>query len=305
LDRTATRLGFAAWGVAEAHASAQEGPLRDWVHSGFNASMAWMERNHPKRVDPRLLFAGCQSVVMFADSYRDPLGHDGSVVARYACGRDYHRVMKGRIHEAWGDLKARAPQARGRVFVDSAPILEHYWASLAGVGWAGKHTLTITERAGSFVTLGCLLTDLSLTPSSPSVDRCGTCRACLDACPTGAIVKERVVDARKCLSYLTIEKRGPFNTLQAESLGGHVFGCDACQDACPWNRPSLAQTALKPVEYGRFFHELPAARLRQYLRRACEDGARFDNLLGETPLSRTGPEGLLRNLDANEKGESP
>lgn len=304
LDRSATRLGFAAWGVAEPHASAQEAPLRAWLERGFNASMAWMERNHGKRVDPRLLFPGCRSVIMFADSYRDPRGHDGSVVARYACGRDYHRVMKDRIHEVWRDLKALIPSARGRVVCDSAPLLEHYWASRAGVGWAGKHTLTITERAGSFVTLGGLLTDLALAPSQPSVDRCGTCRACLDACPTGAIVEERVVDARKCVSYLTIEKRGPFSSSQAASLGERVFGCDACQDACPWNRPPLAQTALKPAGYGRRFHEMPAAELRQNLRRACDDDARFEEILGETPLSRTGREGLSRNLDATGKDES-
>ncbi|MBN8217542.1 MAG: tRNA epoxyqueuosine(34) reductase QueG [Spirochaetes bacterium] len=299
LDRAASRLGFAAWGVAEAHESTEAPALSAWLDAGYHADMDWMDRHAEMRADPRLLFPGCRSVIMFADSYRDPEGHDGSVVARYACGNDYHRTMKDRIHEVWAELRALAPAAKGRVVADSAPLMEHYWAARSGVGWAGKHTLTITEEAGSFVTLGCLLTDLALPTSKPSVDRCGTCRACLDACPTGAIVAERLVDARRCLSYLTIEKKGPLSAEEGAALGARVFGCDACQDACPWNQTPRSHRVLKPAAYGRSMDPRVTPDPRQWLAESCAEESLFKERLGATPLTRIGRDGLKRNLEAS------
>lgn len=298
LDREARALGFAAWGVAEAGPSLSFHHFKDWLGRGFHGDMTYLERNLEERADPRRLMPGIKSVVVFADSTRDdhPEAHDGGVVARYACGHDYHRVMKDRMKQVVGALKKISPTLKARVLADSAPVLEHEWAARSGVGWIGKNTLTLNPQVGSHLTLATLWLNTALAPDAPAVGQCGTCRACLDACPTGAILEEGRVDGRRCISYLTIEMKGPHGPEEKKLLGGHVFGCDICQDVCPWNRRQGHVYPQRPEPYGSLFRSMSTGAIRQALTEASESPERFEKTFGHTPLSRTGPLGLRRNL---------
>ncbi len=297
-------MGFAGCDVAKAGPSEHRKFLEKWLAENRHADLSWMGRHLEKRVDPTLLVPGAKSVIVFADSYYDPLGHDGSIVAKYACGADYHRVMKDRIHQVFNVLKKRFPKIQGRVLADSAPVLEHYWAQKSGVGWIGKHSLVITRRSGSYVYLGELVVDLEIQAGVEADLHCGTCRLCLDACPTGAIVEPYVVDAGKCISYLTIEKRGELSEKDSAAVGQHAFGCDICQDVCPWNHKESFLTVKKPADYGRRFDssELSGCGLDKLPELLdSRDASEFEKKFIETPLTRTGFEGLKRNLQANKK----
>lgn len=300
LDRAARRLGFAAWGVAEAGPSRSMDRLRAWLDWGYHGDMAWMTRNLDLRADPRGLMPGIRSVLVFADSTRtaNPEAHDGSVIAKYACGNDYHRVMKGRMLEVVAELRKCEPKLKARVLADSAPVLEHEWALRAGLGWIGRNSLTIHPKAGSHLTLGTVWVNVDMDPDAPATNHCGNCRACIEACPTGAIVDDAVVDARRCLSYLTIEKEGPFGADEKNRLGSHVFGCDICQDVCPWNhRPP---SPPRPAEYGELFEGKNPEEIRTVLKAWVERPEAFEGHLGPTPLSRAGIQGIARNLQATE-----
>ncbi|MFH1022502.1 MAG: tRNA epoxyqueuosine(34) reductase QueG [Planctomycetota bacterium] len=242
----ARELGFDAAGIASAAPSVRAGFVRMWLAGGCHAGMSWLARNVEQRLDPGLVLPGARSVVMVARRYpggtecpAPPAGH-GSV-ARYARGCDYHRVMMRDLRRLLADIRTHAGDGvSGRVFTDTAPVLERELAARAGLGWVGKHTNLVSPAFGNWFFIGGILLDIELPADNPLPDRCGRCRRCLDACPTGALVAPRTLDARRCLAYLTIEHRGGIPVELRPRIGNRVFGCDACLAACPWNRFSPA-----------------------------------------------------------------
>jgi epoxyqueuosine reductase len=284
----ARRAGFHEVGVARA-APLDPRALDRVLAEGWEADMAWLRTQRAERLEPARLLPGARSVVALALSYRTAedaapapgAGAAAGRVARYARGRDYHAVMKKRLRALVADLAARDPAARWFPSADVAPTMEKVWAERAGLGWIGKNGCLITPRHGSWVLLATLLTDRALEPDAPHPERCGTCEACLPACPTGAIPEPGFVDARRCVSFWTIERRGPIPAEMAGRLGGWAFGCDDCQTACPWNAdvppsadpellPREGQSALSiealltltEAEYARRFHGTSLARAR-------------------------------------------
>lgn len=233
-------------GVAPAAGPPNLDAYRQWVEQGKHGEMAYLADSLQLRAHPERLLPGVRSVVAIAVDYNRPAPHQPGEarIARYALGRDYHKVLRGILKRLARWMDARVPGHTHRPCVDSAPILERDFAQLAGLGWFGKNTMLIDSRRGSWFFIGLLLTTLELEPSLATVGGCGTCRACVDACPTGAIVHEDgrwQVDARRCVSYLTIEHRGPIPEDLAQGVGEWTFGCDVCQEVCPFNAPRDTQ----------------------------------------------------------------
>ncbi len=294
--KQAARLaGFHACGVALA-APLDARALDRVLAGGADADMAWLGAQRAERLDPGRLLAGARSVVAVALSYAarwpDPVPPGECEVARYARGRDYHAVMKRRLRALVAAVAERDPGARTFASADVAPVMEKAWAERAGIGWIGKNGCLVTPEHGSWVVLGTVLVDRDLEPDAPHPERCGTCEACLPACPTGAIPEPGFVDSRRCISYWTIERRGEIPGEVAGALGNWMFGCDACQTACPWNQgatracdPDLAPRggqaalaiddvlALSPDDYRRRFNGTAIAR------------ARYDGLLRNAVLA--------------------
>ena len=243
VKRRALALGFDKVGVARAAPLAAEGArLAEWLARGFHGEMRWMEREPARRADPRELLPGARSVVAVALNYYTPHEHDpdpaAGKVSRYAWGDDYHDVLGEKLGALLAWIREVAPGAEGRVCVDAQPAMDKAWAVRAGLGWVGKHSNLITRELGSWVFLGELVLDVELEPDAPfAEDHCGTCTLCLEACPTRAITEPYVVDSRRCISYATIELRAPELPAEvSENLEGWLYGCDICQDVCPWNR---------------------------------------------------------------------
>lgn len=285
-------LGFTRLGIAPAVTPTGFHRLLEWMDAGYAADMKWMERRKDAYRHPDGVLPGTRSVIMAAMNYFD--GHEtppGPRIARYARGAaDYHDVLKPRLGELAAVIRQHHPQARTRSVVDTAPLLERDFARLAGLGWFGRNTMLISREIGSWFVLGAVLTDVELDYDAPEEsDYCGTCTACLDACPTDAFHEPGVLDARRCISYLTIELRGqPVPPDLREGLGEWLFGCDVCQDVCPWNRfappDTLAELRSRP--------ELRTPDLGEILRLTNEDFARRFN---GTPLQRPGRAGLLQS----------
>ncbi len=243
IKQQAAKIGFQKVGVVATEPLLDEGArLKDWLERGFHGEMAWMAREPEKRSDPRLLLPGAKSVIVVALNYFTNHSHEENPekgkISRYAWGDDYHDVVRQKLNKLLDWIKAENPNADGKTCVDTAPMMDKAWAVRAGLGWLGKHTNLITTEIGSWIFIGSILLNIDLEYDTDTVeDHCGTCTACLDACPTGAIVEPYVVDSRKCISYATIELRA--ETLPndiAERLNGWLYGCDICQDVCPWNR---------------------------------------------------------------------
>lgn len=272
-------VGFDFVGIARAEAlSDVRSRLESWLQSGFHGEMAWIEREPDKRADPTILLPGAKSVISVALNYFTPHEHSESPgtgkVSRYAWGDDYHDVLKIKLREFQAAIAELLPGSTSKICVDTAPISEKAWAVRAGIGWIGKHSNLITRELGSWVFLGEVLVDAELEYDRPfAEDHCGTCTACIDACPTDAIREPYVVDSTRCLSYATIELRASELPPEiVENLNGWLYGCDICQDVCPWNRfekPTAVAgfepregnvtadlneiTALSPGEYARKF----------------------------------------------------
>lgn len=291
----ARRLGFDACGISEATQLDEEARrLERWLNAGRHGTMDWMGRNFDKRVDPRKLVEGAKSVISVLQNYYQPIEHpdDPAVgkISRYAWGDDYHFVMKERLFALYNWIETRVGEISGRAFVDSAPVLDKAWAQRSGLGWMGKHTNLINRSIGSFFFIGELIIDVPLTPDGPIPDYCGSCTRCIDACPTDAIFAPYAVDANRCISYLTIEHRADDipDTLQ-QQLENWVFGCDVCQDVCPWNK--FKQPTREPRYAPR--DGMVDTRLEEWLEIDLEA---FRKQFRKNPVKRTKFEGFKRNV---------
>ena len=240
IKRKVFELGFDLCGVAPARKLEEyESVLRDWCSSGMNGDMTYLGRGLEKRIDPSLLFQGTRSVIVTGLNYyiNKKQGENGiPIISRYAYGADYHDVIINKLDHILNFIRSYEVQVSGKAFVDSAPILEKAWAREAGLGWPGRHSVMINREIGSFFFIGVLLVDIELEYDKPfSGDHCGNCRLCIESCPPKAINENRTIDARKCIAYLTIESKVVVPEDLASKLEGRVFGCDKCQEVCPWN----------------------------------------------------------------------
>ncbi|MGL4554926.1 MAG: tRNA epoxyqueuosine(34) reductase QueG [Gemmataceae bacterium] len=241
----ARRLGFELAGIASAEPADGFARMRAWLDAGHAGEMGYLHDQAEARRDPRAVYPEVRAVVMVGMNYF--AGGPAGGVARYARGPDYHLVVRERLKLLGGWLKGRVPGCWGRVCVDTAPLLERDFARRAGLGWFGKNTMLIDKRMGSWFVLGGMLVDLPLTPTAPfEASHCGTCTRCLDACPTGAFAGPFVLDARKCISYWTIELKRPLDEAMRTGVGDWLYGCDVCQEVCPWNRRVPLATVLTP-----------------------------------------------------------
>jgi len=296
IKREAARLGFSACRIAQAVPLGDEARrLEAWLGAGHHGTMAYMERHFDLRVDPRKLVPGARSVVTLLLNYFPAQTQEPHAprIARYAFGEDYHDVIRTKLNELLATLRAEIGAIEGRGFVDSAPVLERAWAQRSGLGWIGKNGNLLTREAGSFFFIATLITDLALPPDPPfATDHCGTCTRCLDACPTGAIVSPQLVDARKCISYLTIELKDDAPPAGYEHRAdGWMFGCDVCQEVCPWNR--FAQPHSVPE-----FAPLPAVlHLSNGEWEALSEEA-FREIFRRSAIKRSKWKGVQRNLRA-------
>ena len=290
----ASELGFSSFGVAAAGRPPHWDRFVEWLEAGRAGTMEYLPRRCAAYEHPRHVLEGCRSVIMLGMNYRTaspPELSDGcGRVASYAWGNaDYHDVIHGRLKQLRESLLTLVPEAAVRGVVDTAPLLEREFAQLAGLGWIGKHTLLLSRSEGSWFFLAALLTDIALPPDAPFADEfCGSCRACLDACPTEALPAPYELDARRCISYLTIEHRGPIAVELRAGMGEWVFGCDVCQDVCPWNRkPARSDEAAFEPQDDLFPLDLVAL--------FDLDDDSFRARFRKTPLWRVRRRGLLRN----------
>ena len=288
----ARALGFDLVGVARAERVSEADRLAEWLSRGRHGTMGWMERWSDKRVDPRQLVEGCRSIVSLGLLYHRPSERapqpQGTEVATYAWGEDYHRVLKDKLYALLARGRALDPDFDGRAFTDSGPVMERYWAERAGLGWRGKNTLLLNKRLGSFLFLGELLVRAELEPDAAGVDHCGTCTRCIDACPTDAIVEPYALDARRCISYWTIEHREALSPSEEEAVGEWLFGCDVCQDVCPWNRDA---SATREPRFDPREDSWPADMDGLLTMDEEEFAARF----GNSAIERARRRGLVRN----------
>jgi epoxyqueuosine reductase len=244
----ARSLGFDLFGITSAQPSEYRDYFRQWLDTGRHGSMEYLAKRIDERVDPSTYLPGAKSVICVAMNYHTPLQEptpsQTGKVARYALGEDYHEIIKPRLHRLADAIRKIAPNAQTKCAVDTAPVMEKELAARAGVGWIGKNTCVINSEIGSWLFLGEIITTLDLPHDEPAIDRCGSCRRCIDACPTGAITEPYQLDARKCISYLTIEHRGEIDPSLKPQMENWLFGCDICQDVCPWNSKAPWTNAL-------------------------------------------------------------
>ena len=309
----ARRLGFHAVGISLLDPTTQPSPtiatspdppftdvlrsrLLDWLQRGYHGTMAWMGREPERRADPRKVLPGCRSVISLGMNYYtdhradERCGHGR--IARYAWGQDYHGVLLDRLEQFEQRIKGLAPDAETRRYVDTGPVMEKAWAQQGGLGWIGKHSNLVSSDYGSWLLLGELLTTLELDPDEPGSDLCGSCTLCIRACPTGAITEPYVVDARKCISYLTIELRADAGDIPdelADKMGNRIFGCDDCLDVCPYNvnAEPTPETAFLPSRL---------TLAPELTRLSGMSDADFGATFRTSPLRRSKPAGFLRNV---------
>ncbi len=305
IRKWAAELGFTAVGFSRAERlESEESRLEKWLAEGRHGEMGYLERNFDKRLDPTLLVPGTKTVIsLLYNHYTDAVQEDPEAprISTYAFGEDYHFVVKWKLKEMLKWMRRDWGAVEGRVFVDSAPILERAWAARSGLGWIGKHGLMLNKHGGSHFFLGEILVDLELPEDGPVTDHCGSCTRCIDACPTGAIIRPQVLDGSKCISYFTIELRDGLPEAMSGKFENWMFGCDICQEVCPWNRHAEphSEPAFEPQP------ELLRMTRKDWVDLQAET---FDTLFKKSPVQRTGYAGLKRNiafLDAQrDSGES-
>jgi epoxyqueuosine reductase len=296
LKSTAKRLGFDFCGIAKADFLEEEAPkLEEWLRRDYQGRMGYLANHFDKRLDPRKLVEGAKTVVSLVYNYFPERtlseGTEGIKLAKYAYGKDYHDVIQEKLREFLTFLREEIGDINGRCFVDSAPIMERQWAQRAGLGWIGKNSLLLNRSMGSFFFLAELVIDLEATPDLPlAKDYCGTCTACMDACPTDAIVSPGVVDGSRCISYLTIELKDAIPASFAGKMDNWVFGCDVCQDVCPWNRFSKPhqEPAFSPSS------DLEALAAQDWKELTEET---FKRVFSGSAVTRTKLKGIKRNLE--------
>ncbi len=293
LKEQANQLGFSFCGVSKAEKlESEEKNLADWLAKGYHGKMAWMENHYDKRLNPAELVPGAKSVVSLMYNYYPESADNLNTqyrVARYAYGKDYHAVIKEKLSRLLSILQNEIGAFTGRVFVDSAPVMERQWAARSGLGWLGKNTLLINKEQGSYFSLAELVIDLELEYDQPIRDYCGTCTRCIDACPTEAILEGSILDASRCISYLTIELKEAIPDEFKGKTRNWIFGCDICQEVCPWNRFS------KPHNEPEFHlsdgvRQLSAGKWQEITEEV------FNKVFRDSPLKRTKYRGIMRNI---------
>ena len=289
----ANELGFNYCGISKAEFLKDEAPqLEEWLKRGYQGKMSYLENYFDKRLDPTLLVPGAKSVISLLYNYypETDLANEGYLkIAKYAYGEDYHFVVKDKLKTLFERLQEEVGDIQGRVFVDSAPVMERAWAKKSGLGWIGKNSLLLNKNSGSFYFLAEIILDLEFEYDGPVKDYCGTCTACMDACPTDAIVEPYVVDGSKCISYFTIELKEEIPASVKGKFENWVFGCDICQDVCPWNRFSKPhhEKLFTPSE------QLQSMTINDWKEITSDV---FQKVFKDSPVKRTKLEGLKRNI---------
>jgi epoxyqueuosine reductase len=293
IKQEALRLGFMSCGISKADFLEVEAPrLEKWLNQNMHGQMQYMENHFDKRLDPRLLVEGAKSVVSLTLNYypQEQQQEDTFKISKYAYGEDYHFVIKDKLKDLLAFIQDNIGEVDGRVFVDSAPVLDKAWAAKSGLGWIGKNNNLISRQSGSFFFIAELILDLELDADGITTDHCGTCTKCIDACPTNAIEQPYIVNGSKCISYLTIELKDTIPDEFQGKLDEWMFGCDVCQDVCPWNR------FAKPHSEPRFS---PKEELINYTKQEWKELTRelFNGIYKKSAVKRTKYEGLMRNID--------
>ena len=290
----AERLGFLSCGISKAGFLEEEAPrLEKWLQANLHGQMGYMANHFDKRLDPTKLVEGAKSVISLLLNYfpEEKQRADSYKISKYAYGKDYHFVIKNKLKQLINFIQEEIGEVDGRAFVDSAPVLDKAWAAKSGLGWIGKNSNLITQKVGSFYFIAELIVDLDLEYDIPTTDHCGTCTACIDASPTKAIIAPYVVDGSKCISYLTIELKEAIPSAFSEKMDNWMFGCDVCQDVCPWNRFSAP-------------HDEPEFKAREellnYSKQEWEELTQevFQEIFRKSAVKRTKYKGLMRNITA-------
>jgi len=294
IKSSAEKAGFSACGVSPVkHIEEDSVHIRNWLENNMHGDMLYMENHFDKRVDASKMVDNAKSVISVLLNYY-PLKIQKDInapkISKYAYGKDYHFIIKDKLRKLFNIINNEIIEINGRIFVDSAPVLERYYAMQAGLGWIGKNSNLINKELGSFVFIGELIVDVELEYDAPIKDFCGTCTKCIDACPTNAIVSSKVIDARKCISYLTIEHKKKLPLELRSKFNNWVFGCDICQDVCPWN------SKLKPHNISEL---MPNPNIIEMTKEEWYniDKEKFNILFKDSALKRTKFEGLKRNLE--------
>ena len=290
----AKKFGFQDCGISKAGFLEEEAKhFENWLQTKHHGEMSYMENHFDKRLNPALLVEGAKSVISLSYNYfpaEEIMDIDQMKISKYAYGEDYHEIIKEILKEMVAELKAEIGDFDCRVFTDSAPILERSWARKSGIGWVGKNANLITKQNGSFYFLAEIICDLELDTDQATTDHCGTCRKCIDSCPTDAIVSDKIIDGSKCISYATIELKNEIPEHFRNKMEDWIFGCDICQDVCPWNRFAAPhhQEKFKPKEFLTDFKNEDWKELTQEL---------FSEIFRKSPVKRTKFAGLKRNID--------
>jgi epoxyqueuosine reductase len=290
----AYELGFDLCGIAASKILKEhQAIITDWCASGMNGEMTYLGLNVEKRVNPSLLFPDAKSIIVTGLNYyseREQGGHGAPVLSRYVYGTNYHDVITRKLNRIVDYIKVLRPEANGKAFVDSAPLLEKAWAKEAGLGWPGRHSILINNQIGSFFFIGIIVLDIELDYDEPfSKDLCESCRNCIDSCPTGAISGNKTIDARKCLAYLTIESKAPIPSEIIPKMEGRIFGCDKCQEVCPWNKYAKQNTT---PEF-EISEEIKEMTLEEWQNLTPE---KFDILFKNSAIARRKYERFIRNV---------
>lgn len=294
IKEKAEKYHFSGCGISKAGFLEEEAPrLERWLSQSFHGQMKYMENHFDMRLDPTLLVPGAQSIISLSYNYfpQEPIPEEGNFkISKYAYGEDYHQVIKEILAQLIAELREEIGNFDCRVFVDSAPVLEKAWARKSGLGWVGKNANLITKKQGSFFFLAEIICDLELQYDLETIDHCGTCRKCIEACPTQAIVSDKIVDGSKCISYATIELKDEIPDYFKDKMDDWIFGCDICQDVCPWNKFSLP-TVNKKFAAAKEKKQFRKAEWKELTQEV------FSEIFKKSAVKRTKFSGLMRNIN--------
>ncbi len=294
IKREAQKLGFSFCSISRVVSlNNEEIHLKKWLENKYHGEMLFMENHQEKRIDPKLLFDNAKSVISVGLNYfiKEINNKDTYKIAKFAYGKDYHYIIKDRLSKLIDLIKEINPDVNARAFVDSAPVMDKAWAQRSGIGWIGKNTCVINKKSGSFFLLGEIITDIELESDQEEKDHCGNCSKCIDICPTNALIAPHVLDARKCISYLTIEYKKDLPNDLKDKFNNYIFGCDICQDVCPWN--------IKSAVPHNDAELMPDERLVNLTKEDWENLSpkQFKDIFKNTCLERTGYKRIMRNIN--------